>query len=193
MVKTVKKSRTKKTDIKENAIQPKAVEQKPRPLFEIIADGVSCFDETKNSVPMEFILPTQDEQAEQKPYVGDIGNQIYTISDDPEKDGYEIKLNGWPYHAHPKHTPEVWAELQSMIAAEKVTIAQKPVVKPTPQEIRAALIQTAQVELGKSDITLLRCVENKIDIPSTWIAYREKLRDIISGKSDVLPDKPAYP
>jgi hypothetical protein len=71
----------------------------------------------------------------------------------------------------------------------------------TQDEINAEawheLQSSAKSELGKSDITVLRCVENGIPVPETWATYRQGLRAIISAPSgdasQGLPIKPAYP
>jgi hypothetical protein len=71
----------------------------------------------------------------------------------------------------------------------------------TQEEISAeawhSLQADARVELEKSDITLLRCIENAIIVPAEWAAYRQDLRAIISelsgDASQGLPVKPAYP
>lgn len=55
----------------------------------------------------------------------------------------------------------------------------------------------AQSLLDKSDITILRCVENNVAVPSSWATYRANLRTIVSSKtgdpSVALPLHPAYP
>jgi hypothetical protein len=47
-----------------------------------------------------------------------------------------------------------------------------------------------------SDVTILRCAEDGIAVPTTWITYRKNLRAIVSGAdlvSTTLPAVPAYP
>jgi len=53
----------------------------------------------------------------------------------------------------------------------------------------------AQAALDKSDITLLRCVENGVAIPAEWVTYRAALRPIAKGESQAteLPEQPSYP
>jgi hypothetical protein len=49
--------------------------------------------------------------------------------------------------------------------------------------------------LTKSDVTVLRCLEKSIAIPSEWMAYRIALRAIVAFPSidSVMPTRPAYP
>jgi hypothetical protein len=56
-----------------------------------------------------------------------------------------------------------------------------------------ALVATAEVLLGTSDITILRCVEAGVPVPPDWIAYRRILRSILSGRTTSLPPRPAFP
>lgn len=62
-------------------------------------------------------------------------------------------------------------------------------------EKKAKLKGKARHELSKSDITIMRCVENNVSIPPEWKNYRDSLRDIVSGRSDQndLPLRPADP
>jgi hypothetical protein len=56
-----------------------------------------------------------------------------------------------------------------------------------------ALKAQAQVALQKSDITVLRCYEHAIAIPSEWATYRAQLRQVIQGTLATLPIQPAFP
>jgi hypothetical protein len=61
---------------------------------------------------------------------------------------------------------------------------------PSKQDFTAA----AQAALAKSDMTIIRCAENSIPVPSAWATYRAALRAIIVGKqSGPLPSVPAFP
>ena len=52
----------------------------------------------------------------------------------------------------------------------------------------------AQVALNKSDVTVLRGVEDGSGVSPEWRAYRKALRDIISkGGATELPPVPEYP
>lgn len=51
----------------------------------------------------------------------------------------------------------------------------------------------AKNELIKSDVVILRCVENDISVPQAWKTYRQTLRDIINGADQDLPERPEYP
>ena len=70
---------------------------------------------------------------------------------------------------------------------------------PTPvdPDIIAALAQArfaaqAQSLLDKSDTTMLRCFEHGITPSAEWLAYRTALRQVIAGKSSILPAIPSY-
>lgn len=55
----------------------------------------------------------------------------------------------------------------------------------------------AQQFLDKSDVTIARCTENSVSVPSEWRAYRISLRAIISAptgdSTQSLPTRPEYP
>jgi hypothetical protein len=64
-----------------------------------------------------------------------------------------------------------------------------------PIQVSAALSLRAQLALTKSDITILRCYEASVAVPTAWATYRTELRAIVSGTSAAteLPLQPDYP
>jgi hypothetical protein len=58
--------------------------------------------------------------------------------------------------------------------------------------VAAANKLAAQAALDKSDITMLRCLENSVAIPSDWVTYRHALRTCVTS-GDALPVRPAFP
>lgn len=67
-----------------------------------------------------------------------------------------------------------------------------PPTPPAPTDVQYKIL--AAGELYKSDITLMRCVENDVEIPGTWKTYRAALREIVAGdETGPLPARPAYP
>lgn len=56
---------------------------------------------------------------------------------------------------------------------------------------------TAQSALDKSDVTILRCTENSVAVPTAWATYRAALRAIVRATTgdatQPLPTRPAYP
>ena len=67
--------------------------------------------------------------------------------------------------------------------------------EPDPKEARAALKASAQVALDKSDVTILRCYERGVAVPTEWADYRAALGAIMGGTSEAteLPVRPPYP
>lgn len=55
----------------------------------------------------------------------------------------------------------------------------------------------AQAALDCSDVTIMRCAESAISVPSEWAIYRKALRAIVGAEagdaSKGLPVKPPYP
>ena len=51
----------------------------------------------------------------------------------------------------------------------------------------------AQMALDRSDLTILRCMENGISVPSDWTTYRSELRAIVKSGGSSMPTQPAYP
>lgn len=72
-----------------------------------------------------------------------------------------------------------------------------PVTPPSATALWTAYQGQAKAALDESDITILRCYENAVVVPSTWAAYRKALRTIVSAAAgdptQPLPVKPAYP
>lgn len=97
---------------------------------------------------------------------------------------------------------EVYRALLSEQSAGKVIvpdlnghpIAQEPIGQ-TEEQSQHVLRASAQVALDASDITVLRCFEAGISVPTVWSVYRQALRQIINGASGevTLPTRPNYP
>lgn len=52
----------------------------------------------------------------------------------------------------------------------------------------------ARIALAVSDVTILRCYENAVVVPTAWSAYRAALRSIVAGEVvTALPVRPDYP
>ena len=56
----------------------------------------------------------------------------------------------------------------------------------------AALSAQAQQALDKSDITVLRCFEKGVALPSAWVAYRASLRAAVTAGAQA-PQPPKNP
>lgn len=78
---------------------------------------------------------------------------------------------------------------------------------PTPANTQTAVQQAAaawaayqanaRAALNVSDVTILRCYESGVVVPTTWTIYRRSLRAIMSATSgdatQPMPAKPPYP
>ena|ERR1019366_4339451 len=85
------------------------------------------------------------------------------------------------FHAVPDGTPEGYIYDGTNCAA--------PVIPSIP------LITQARIALDESDITMLRCVENLVQVPPAWATYRAALRAITNDTSQAteMPTRPPYP
>lgn len=77
--------------------------------------------------------------------------------------------------------------------------APAPTVAPAVPDMAAAAVLAdwkARVRgaLAASDITVLRCFEDGIELPDAWKAYRAELRALLAATAtSALPDVPPYP
>lgn len=82
-----------------------------------------------------------------------------------------------------------------LLTAVQVTAIQNLV--PTSAQLWSSYQSTAQDALDKSDVTILRCTENSVAIPTAWATYRAALRTIVrstTGDATLpLPTRPTYP
>ena len=84
--------------------------------------------------------------------------------------------------------------IQAWLADGNTPLPYEPPV-PSPEELKATLKAAAQNALDKSDVTLLRCYERGVSVPTEWADYRAALRAIVGGTSEAteLPVRPEYP
>jgi hypothetical protein len=66
--------------------------------------------------------------------------------------------------------------------------------EPTQEQSQLALVAQARLALQKSDVVILRCTENNVQVPATWATYRADLRTFIADDgAGTMPTQPAYP
>ena len=68
-----------------------------------------------------------------------------------------------------------------------------PMEQPEQPEYQLTIVDKAQTALAESDVTIIRCIEHGLPVPSSWITYRATLRDVVAGRADILPNRPAFP
>lgn len=107
-----------------------------------------------------------------------IPNAVYSGSLTANTEDVYNNINWQDERAKPSwdDIENAWTELEDAMAKESLATA-------------------AQTAIEKSDVTVLRCYENAVTVPSTWQEYRTTLRAIISGTSTAtsLPTMPDYP
>ena len=60
-------------------------------------------------------------------------------------------------------------------------------------ELKAELINQAQMLLYKSDMVAIRCVKAGLEFPTIWQNYVATLRVIVNGEDLAIPEMPEYP
>jgi hypothetical protein len=108
---------------------------------------------------------------------------------------YFNSLGDVPFTAAPDDTTEHGRELFARAVAGDFGSIREP--DTDDAMVFYNLRQQAQIELDASDITVLRCYEKSIQVPSEWAEYRNDLREIIRATSfDAsmnLPTRPPFP
>lgn len=81
----------------------------------------------------------------------------------------------------------------SVVSGVEAVYATHDPAKPSWSDLKLQ----AQAALDISDVTITRCAENSVPVPSNWISYRKALRAIVSAAAgdaaQALPTKPPYP
>ena len=89
------------------------------------------------------------------------------------------------------------ADYQAFLAWKKSGGLPTAVEQPSAANLWEVYKQQAQSLIDKSDVTLIRCVENGVAVPATWADYRKALRAIISASTGdttkPLPTRPSFP
>ncbi|MCS3839377.1 hypothetical protein HNR03_003988 [Pseudomonas sp. JAI111] len=103
-------------------------------------------------------------------------------------------LVGQHFTWSPDGTIEFFSDtLASVISGVEAVYAAHDPAKPSWSDLKLQ----AQAALDGSDVTITRCAENAVSVPSDWVSYRKALRAIVGAESgdatQELPIKPAYP
>ncbi|EEF26835.1 conserved hypothetical protein [Ricinus communis] len=120
------------------------------------------------------------------------GNYSFTCDDSPVPNGVTaIEITD--------------AQWQSCISEIGYSVRDGVLVAPTESEVSkrqaagawSSYQASAKTELDSSDLTILRCYENGIPVPSEWATYRKLLRAVIGAASgdptQPLPMRPQFP
>ena len=108
--------------------------------------------------------------------------------------------HGWiPFTLNPKD-PAAGIDVAALFAeiSKEGDVAAYSPDKEKTAAISAHLMAVQANELlAKSDLVVMRCFERSKKLPASWVAYREKLRQIVRGDAEAIssgiPDRPAFP
>lgn len=88
--------------------------------------------------------------------------------------------------------PHKFVDGMPYLLTEEEIIEQKAICASYKANVlKSEKIKSAKNELQQSDITVLRYLESQM--PEEWISYRNSLRDVVSERSETMPNKPDYP
>lgn len=120
---------------------------------------------------------------------------LYDSTDSPVPDGVTtIQITDVQWQACVS-TPGYTVKGGALVAPVPPTTAQ---IAAQQAAVAWSVYQAAaKTDLEVSDLTILRCYENTVAVPTAWATYRKALRAIVSATSgdptQPLPAKPAYP
>ena len=124
-------------------------------------------------------------------------SNLYALNDD------ELVQLGWhPVTLTDQPTFDAASQtVDQVLALDGSTVVQSWTVRAMTTDEQAAynaaaaasLKAQAQSALDKSDVTMIRCVEHGVAVPTEWATYRSALRSIVSTGAGSMPTRPNYP